>query len=90
MESLCYSSIEIEDLPERYLTQREVEIQRRRVEGIPMNMGYEELQELLDPFYRSYMYKDGRMFYVVCPSHAPDQWRLRGDQNRNGYWCPAL
>ncbi|MDX2374445.1 CoA transferase [Psychrobacter sp. PP-21] len=69
MESLCYNSIEIEDLPERYLTQREVEIQRRRVEGIPMNMGYEELQELLDPFYRSYMYKDGRMFYVVCPSH---------------------
>ncbi len=69
MEGLCYNSIEIEDLPERYLTQREVEIQRRRVEGIPMNMGYEELQELLDPFYRSYMCKDGRMFYVVCPSH---------------------
>lgn len=69
MEGLCYNSIEIENLPERYLTQREVEIQRRRVEGIPMNMDYEELQELLDPFYRSYMCKDGRMFYVVCPSH---------------------
>ena len=69
MEGLCYNSIDIENLPERYLTQREVEIQRRRVEGIPMNMDYEALQELLDPFYRSYMCKDGRMFYVVCPSH---------------------
>nr|ACY02894.1 DddD [Psychrobacter sp. J466] len=69
MEGLCYNSIEIANLPKRYLTQREVEIQRRRVEGIPMNMDYEELQELLDPFYRSYMCKDGRMFYVVCPSH---------------------
>lgn len=69
MEGLCYNSIEIKDLPKRYLTQREVEIERRRTEGLPMNMGYDELQELLDPFYRSYMCKDGRMFYVVCPSH---------------------
>ena len=69
MEGLCYNSIHIESLPERYLTQRELEIQRRRVEGIPMNINYDDLQELLDPFYRSYMCKDGRMFYVVCPSH---------------------
>ncbi|MGB0867907.1 MAG: CoA transferase, partial [Granulosicoccaceae bacterium] len=69
MEGLCYNSIEIEGLPERYLTQRELEIRRRRIEGVPMNIDFEELQELLDPFYRSYMCKDGRMFYVVCPSH---------------------
>lgn len=69
MEGLCYNSIKIEGLPDRYITQREREIARRRVEGLPMNLSHEELQELLDPFYRSYLCKDGRMFYVVCPSH---------------------
>jgi crotonobetainyl-CoA:carnitine CoA-transferase CaiB-like acyl-CoA transferase len=69
MEGLCYNSIKVSDIPRRYLTQREIEIERRRIEGLPMNVSYEELQELLDPFFRSYMCKDGRMFYVVCPSH---------------------
>ncbi len=69
MEGLCYNSIKVADTPERYLTQREKEIERRRVEGLQMNIPYEDLQELLDPFFRSYMCKDGRMFYVVCPSH---------------------
>ncbi|WP_417260287.1 CoA transferase [Celeribacter sp.] len=69
MEGLCYNSIKVDNMPERYLTQREVEIERRRTEGLPMNVSYEELQELLDPFFRAYMCKDGRMFYVVCPSH---------------------
>lgn len=69
MEGLCYNSIKVSDMPGRYLTQREQEIERRRVEGLPMNLPYEDLQELLDPFFRSYMCKDGRMFYVVCPSH---------------------
>lgn len=69
MEGLSYNSIKIENYPERYKTQREQEIERRRIEGLPMNLSYDELQELLDPFYRSYKCKDGRMFYVVCPSH---------------------
>ncbi|MWB76666.1 carnitine dehydratase [Pseudooceanicola sp. 216_PA32_1] len=69
MEGLCYNSIQVSDVPRRYLTQREIEIERRRIEGLPMNVSYEDLQELLDPFFRSYMCKDGRMFYVVCPSH---------------------
>jgi crotonobetainyl-CoA:carnitine CoA-transferase CaiB-like acyl-CoA transferase len=69
MEGLCYNSIKIDNMPERYKTQRHLEIERRQVEGLPMNIGYEELQELLDPFYRSYKCKDGRMFYLVCPSH---------------------
>ncbi|WP_343563094.1 CoA transferase [Kiloniella sp. b19] len=69
MEGLCYNSLKLEGMPRRYLTQREVEIDRRRDAGLAMDMSYEDLQELLDPFYRSYMCKDGRMFYVVCPSH---------------------
>lgn len=69
MEGLSYNSIKIDNYPERYKTQREKEIERRRTEGLPMNLSYDDLQELLDPFYRSYKCKDGRMFYVVCPSH---------------------
>jgi crotonobetainyl-CoA:carnitine CoA-transferase CaiB-like acyl-CoA transferase len=69
MEGLCYNSIKIDNMPERYKTQRHLEIERRQIEGLPMNLGYDELQELLDPFYRSYKCKDGRMFYLVCPSH---------------------
>lgn len=69
MEGLSYNSIKIEEYPERYKTQREAEIERRRNADLPMNLSYEDLQEFLDPFYRSYKCKDGRMFYVVCPSH---------------------
>jgi crotonobetainyl-CoA:carnitine CoA-transferase CaiB-like acyl-CoA transferase len=69
MEGLSYNSILIDDYPLRYKTQREQEIERRRREGLPMDLSFENLQELLDPFYRSYRCKDGRMFYVVCPSH---------------------
>ena len=69
MEGLCYNSIEIANYPRRYMTQREQEIERRRSEGLPMDLDYDALQELLDPFYRSYRCKDGRLFYVVCPSH---------------------
>ncbi|MEM8812465.1 MAG: CoA transferase [Pseudomonadota bacterium] len=69
MEGLCYNSLKVEGYPDRYKTMREAEIERRRIEGLPMNVTYEELQELLDPFYRSYKCKDGRLFYVVCPSH---------------------
>ena len=69
MEGLCYNSIKIDDYPLRYQTQREQEIERRRDEGLPMDVAYDDLQAFLDPFYRSYPCKDGRSFYVVCPSH---------------------
>lgn len=69
MEGLSYNSLKIEAYPERYKTQREAEIERRQAAGLPMDMNYGDLQELLDPFYRSYKCADGRMFYVVCPSH---------------------
>lgn len=69
MEGLSYNSYVVEDLPTRYMCMREQEIVRRRKEGIPLDMKYEDLQEFLDPFYRTYRCKDGRFFYVVCPSH---------------------
>ncbi|MDY0883465.1 CoA transferase [Dongia soli] len=69
MEGLSYNSIKIDEYPLRYKTQREQEIERRRSRGIPMDVSYDDLQNFLDPFYRSYQCKDGRSFYVVCPSH---------------------
>ncbi|MGV8987142.1 MAG: CoA transferase [Cypionkella sp.] len=69
MEGLTYNSLQVDNYPLRYQTQREQEIERRRAEDLPMTVTYAELQEFLDPFYRSYVCRDGRMFYVVCPSH---------------------
>lgn len=69
MEGLSYNSIKIEGYPARYKTLREKEIERRRAENLPMNLSYEDLQEYLDPFYRTYQCADGRKFYAVCPSH---------------------
>ncbi len=69
MEGLSYNSYVIDDLPERYKTMREHEIEHRKNNNIPMNLNYSDLQEYLDPFYRTYECADGRMFYCVCPSH---------------------
>ena len=69
MEGLSYNSYVIEGLPERYKTMRELEIEQRKANNIPMDLSYADLQEYLDPFYRTYKCADGRMFYCVCPSH---------------------
>lgn len=69
MEGLSYNSIKIDGYPLRYKTLREKEIERRRAENLPMNLSYEDLQDYLDPFYRTYECADGRKFYAVCPSH---------------------
>lgn len=69
MEGLSYNSVVIEGMPERYFTMREHEIAYRKENGIKFDLSYEDLQEYLDPFYRTYKCKDGRYFYAVCPSH---------------------
>ncbi|WHH49712.1 CoA transferase [Pseudomonas sp. Ap32] len=69
MEGLSYNSIKIDGYPLRYKTLREKESERRRAENLPMNLSYQDLQEFLDPFYRTYECADGRKFYAVCPSH---------------------
>ena len=69
MEGLAYNSLRVEQLPQRYKSLREREIERRRAAGLPMNLTYEELQPFLDPFYRTYRCRDGRPFYVVAGSH---------------------
>ena len=69
MEGLSYNSYVVDDLPERYKTMRELEIERRRSQQIPMDVSYADLQEYLDPFYRTYECAEGSKFYCVCPSH---------------------
>jgi crotonobetainyl-CoA:carnitine CoA-transferase CaiB-like acyl-CoA transferase len=69
MEGLSYNSDQVADLPERYKTMRELEIERRQANNIDLDLSYTDLQEYLDPFYRTYQCADGRMFYIVCPSH---------------------
>ena len=78
MEGLAYNSLWIADLPQRYQSLREREIARRRAQGLPMNLAYEQLQTLLDPFYKSYPCRDGRRIYEGhrCSRTAPAR-RLR-------------
>lgn len=68
-EGLVYNSMYVENCPPRYLSLREHEIARRKEAGIPLDMEYDELQEFMDPFYRSYICKDGRPVYVVATCH---------------------
>ena len=68
-EGLAYNSMHVADLPERYVSLREREIERRRADGIALDMSYAGVQRLLDPFYRTYRCADGRPFYLVCSSH---------------------
>jgi crotonobetainyl-CoA:carnitine CoA-transferase CaiB-like acyl-CoA transferase len=67
-EGLVYNSEQIQDYPERYKSPREMELERRAAQGLPMNLSYAELSEFLDPFYRTYTCADGRGFYVVSCS----------------------
>ncbi|SCB56039.1 dimethylsulfoniopropionate cleavage enzyme DddD [Bradyrhizobium shewense] len=67
MEGLAWNSFAIEDLPARYkMDRRRREIARRREAGLPMDLSYDALHKLLDPFYRNYKCQDGRGFYVVA------------------------
>ncbi len=87
LEALSYNSMEVVDLPPRYLSRREREIVRRREEGIPMDLSYAEVQELLDPFYRTYRCADGRPFYIVAVSH---RGHVRHLLERLGIWDDAV
>jgi len=67
-EGLAYNCEQIEDYPARYKSPREIELERRASSGSSNNMGFSELEEFLDPFYRTYTCADGRGFYVVAGS----------------------
>ncbi len=68
LEGLVYNCEQIEGYPERYKSPREVELDRRASDGLPMDLSFDDLSEFLDPFYRTYICADGRGFYVVAGS----------------------
>ncbi len=70
LEGLAYNCEQIENYPARYKSPREVELDRRTAEGIPMDLTFQALSDFLDPLYRTYPCADGRGFYVVCCSIA--------------------
>lgn len=76
LEGLVYNSEQVEDYPDRYKSPRETELERRAESGLPMNLTYDELSELLDPFYRTYRCADDRGFYVVAGSVASHPRRV--------------
>ena len=75
-EALIYNSMGIEDFPGRYRCLREHEIARRKATGEKMNLSYNAVKELLDPFFHTYECSDGRMFYLVASSNAVHQERV--------------
>jgi crotonobetainyl-CoA:carnitine CoA-transferase CaiB-like acyl-CoA transferase len=75
-EGLVYNSERIEGYPNRYKSPRELEIDRRRAAGEPMDMDFAGLQDFLDPFYRTYRCACGRGFYVVAASHREHPKRV--------------
>lgn len=76
LEGLVYNCQQIEHYPERYKSPREVELDRRAAEGLPMDLDFATLSEFLDPFYRTYTCADGRGFYVVSGSVATHPKRV--------------
>ena len=76
LEGLVYNCEQVQEYPERYKSPREVELDRRAAEGIPMNLSFDALMEFLDPFYRTYRCADGRGFYVVAGSIASHPCRV--------------
>jgi crotonobetainyl-CoA:carnitine CoA-transferase CaiB-like acyl-CoA transferase len=67
-EGLVYNCEQVQDYPARYKSPREVELDRRRASGLPLDLRYADLGAFLDPFYRTYTCADGRGFYVVSCS----------------------
>ena len=67
-EGLVYNCEQVQDYPARYKSPREVELDRRRASGLPLDLRYADLGAFLDPFYRTYTCADGRGFYVVACS----------------------
>ncbi len=75
-EGLVYNCEQVEDYPARYKSPREVELERRRAAGLPLDLSFQDLSAFLDPFYRTYRCADGRGFYVVACSISTHPQRV--------------
>lgn len=70
LETLTYNSVHIKGYPQRYKCQRDLEIEKRLKDGSEMDLSYDDVMDLLDPFFKTYFCKDDRPLYVVCMAHV--------------------
>lgn len=71
LEALVHNTLYF-DRPSVYKNLRSRLLSR---DGQRRALSYDEILELLDPFYSHYWCSDGRPFYLVCPSHMGHQTR---------------
>ena len=76
LEGMAYSSYHVVDEPTRYQSLRERELVQRRASNDALNMDYAAILSLQDPFFRTYLCKDDRPFYVVSLSHRAHPERV--------------
>ncbi|MBN2203771.1 MAG: CoA transferase, partial [Thermoleophilia bacterium] len=80
LAALCectpFNTMRVHDLPERYSSDAEDELARRKSAGTPCDMTFAEVDELRDPFYARYVCRDGRPFFVCCVGHQGHIQRL--------------
>ena len=76
LDALALNNMTIHGLPSRHLAPQEVELQARLEAGLPLDLRYEQVCALLDPFWANYLCKDSRPFYVVAPGHRSHVMRL--------------
>ena len=69
LDGLSHNSLSF-PCPERHVCARS-----RALRAAPPSLSYDEVKELLDPFWASYECADGRPFYLVAPGHGPHQQR---------------
>eukprot|EP00933_Yihiella_yeosuensis_P061144 TRINITY_DN6396_c0_g1_i4.p1 TRINITY_DN6396_c0_g1~~TRINITY_DN6396_c0_g1_i4.p1 ORF type:complete len:1029 (-),score=186.45 TRINITY_DN6396_c0_g1_i4:249-3335(-) len=76
LDTLVHNSLEF-DCPDRYMSARQRFLAAAETctdtKAKMREMQYEDLEELMDPFYNSYRCSDGRPFYLVAPSHIRHQ-----------------
>jgi len=70
LEGLSHNCQQVEEYSDRYKSPRELELDRRARENMPLDLDFATLTKFLDPFYRTYTCADGRGFYVVSSSIA--------------------
>jgi len=75
-ECTPFNTMRIHGMPGRYLSDAEHELDRRRASGEPLDMTFEQVDELRDPFYARYRCSDGRPFFVCCVGHRGHIQRL--------------